>query len=99
MKRNLLNGGKKLKSEDEFATTSVRMRVGQIAKIDRLAKSVGVSRNRLFGMLVDNAEVAEVKRIEPVARISPVEKKNSRSAASHGQSAASHGQSATAIAA
>lgn len=93
MKRNLLNGGKKLKREDEFATTSVRMRVGQIAKADQLANHVGVSRNRLFGMLVDNAMVEEVKRIEAVSRITPVEKKNSRSAS------VSQAKSATAIAA
>lgn len=71
---------------DEFATTAVRLTNRQFAKLHELAANVGVSRNRIFGMLVDNAEVAEVRRIEPVSRIAPVAKKNRQSATRQGNS-------------
>lgn len=37
--------------------TGVRLTEAQFAKAARLAQSLGMTRNRLFGMLVDAAEV------------------------------------------
>jgi hypothetical protein len=37
--------------------TGVRLTLDQLEKADRLAQSLGTTRNRLFGMLIDTAEV------------------------------------------
>jgi hypothetical protein len=55
-----------------FVNTGVRMTGAQRAKLDRLAQSLNTSRNRVFGMLLDAAEVQA-----PVARVEL--QKNSRS--------------------
>jgi hypothetical protein len=48
-----------------FVNTGVRMTGAQRAKLDRLAQSLNTSRNRVFGMLLDAAEVkAPVARVE-----------------------------------
>ena len=52
--------------------TGVRLNEAQRAKLDRLAQSLNTSRNRVFGMLLDAAEVQA-----PVARVEL--QKNSRS--------------------
>ena len=72
------------RTNDEFATTAVRLTTAQFEKLHQLANHVGVSRNRVFGMLVDNAMVEEVKRMEPVAKLVPVGKKNRQSATRQG---------------
>jgi hypothetical protein len=53
-----------------FVNTGVRMTGAQRAKLDQLAQSLNTSRNRVFGMLLDAAEVQA-----PSAR---VELKNNR---------------------
>jgi|688.fasta_scaffold281735_3 hypothetical protein len=48
-----------------FVNTGVRMTGTQRAKLDQLAQSLNTSRNRVFGMLLDAAEVkAPVARVE-----------------------------------
>ena len=42
---------------DKFATTSVRLTREQMKKMSHMAHSLGVSRNRLFGVLIDSAQV------------------------------------------
>ena len=37
--------------------TGVRLTLDQLEKAERLAQSLGTTRNRLFGMLIDTAEV------------------------------------------
>ena len=37
--------------------TGVRLTLDQLEKADRLAQSLGTTRNRLFGLLIDTAEV------------------------------------------
>jgi hypothetical protein len=45
--------------------TGVRMTGAQRAKLDQLAQSLNTSRNRVFGMLLDAAEVkAPVAKVE-----------------------------------
>jgi hypothetical protein len=45
--------------------TGVRLNGAQRAKLDRLAQSLNTSRNRVFGMLLDAAEVqAPVAKVE-----------------------------------
>jgi hypothetical protein len=45
--------------------TGVRLNEAQRAKLDRLAQSLNTSRNRVFGMLLDAAEVqAPVAKVE-----------------------------------
>lgn len=43
--------------EQLFATTSVRLTNAQRAKLDLLALSLNTSRNRVFGMLIESAEI------------------------------------------
>jgi hypothetical protein len=48
-----------------FVNTGVRMTGAQRAKLDQLAQSLNTSRNRVFGMLLDAAEVqAPTARVE-----------------------------------
>ena len=48
-----------------FVNTGVRMTGAQRAKLDQLAQSLNTSRNRVFGMLLDAAEVkAPVAKVE-----------------------------------
>ena len=37
--------------------TGVRLTLDQLEKAERLAQSLGTTRNRLFGLLIDTAEV------------------------------------------
>jgi hypothetical protein len=57
-----------------FVNTGVRMTGAQRAKLDRLAQSLNTSRNRVFGMLLDAAEVQA-----PTARVE-LQKNNRRDA-------------------
>ena len=41
---------------NKVVNTGLRMTESQIAKADQMARSLGTTRNRLFGMLIDRAE-------------------------------------------
>lgn len=43
--------------------TGIRLTVPQMEKLDRIAKSIGASRNRTFGLLIDAAEVQTVPSV------------------------------------
>jgi predicted transcriptional regulator len=52
-----------------FKTTSVRFTDEQRAKLYALAKSLDKSPNAVMGMLVDNAEIVPVKKLEVVSKL------------------------------
>lgn len=43
--------------EKLHATTSVRLTTQQVEKLEQLANALRVSRNRIFGLLIDSAEI------------------------------------------
>lgn len=61
----------------ESRVSGFRLTDGQFAKLDAMAASVGTTRNNLLGLLVDNAKLQPVEKVEvlPVA-VLPVENKN-----------------------
>lgn len=57
--------------------TSIRLTNEQFAKVDEMAEALGTNRNQLMGLLVDHAQLSEVKVVRPVATLAV----NSNSAA------------------
>lgn len=70
-------------------STSVRFNDGQRQKLRQLADALSTSPNAVVGMLVDNAELVTVQRVEAVSKLPA--RKNSRSAS------VSQAKSATAV--
>ena len=60
-----------------YRTTSVRFTEDQRRKLRKLSESLSKSPNAVMGMLVDNAELHPVERLEAVSRLSV--KENGRS--------------------
>lgn len=44
-------------------STGVRLTLAQADKLDRLAASLRISRNRVFGVLIDSAEVQAIPSV------------------------------------
>ena len=55
--------------------TGVRLTLDQLEKADRLAQSLGTTRNRLFGLLIDTAEV-QSKPVVSVGLKNSAQKRN-----------------------
>jgi len=67
-------------------STSVRFNEDQRRKLRQLAEALSTSPNAVVGMLVDNAELVTVQRVEAVSKL-PSGKNSRRASAFQGTSA------------
>ena len=74
----------------EMAYTGFRLSNEQLSRAQKLAQQLGMSRNRLIGLLIDQAEI----KVQPVVEVSlvptniqPLEKPNARSKRAFGKAA------------
>ena len=61
---------------NEKGVTSITLSANHRAKLQRLADTLGISRNATIGLLIENAQIGEVTRSEPVATVPNVQQYN-----------------------
>ncbi len=57
------------KETNKLINIGLRITPAQRAKLDEMSAQLGVSVNGLLGLLIDNAVIEPVTKLEPVARL------------------------------
>jgi hypothetical protein len=57
------------KETNKLVSIGIRITVPQRAKLDEMAAELGLSVNALLGLMIDNAQLEKVEKVEPVARL------------------------------
>ena len=57
------------KDTNKLINIGLRITPAQRAKLDEMSAQLGVSVNGLLGLLIDNAQLEKVEKVEPVARL------------------------------